>query len=311
MLQYLIILLDDTSVSFCHYDNPRREKRLIPLETLKQGIRFAMMENLTIQFVYPNYELPKDYLTVIESIDHTNIKPIEDDADVWVTNSIDSYSPDVPVVIRLTKSQLFENAVKLCQMIGNSKRLNIIITDIELFTDKDFDAYQELLERLSFEIEQKYIDGKVPQVNILTDRMMLSEMNNCGAGVTSITLAPNSLFYICPAFYYDNHNDNVGDLENGLDIKNEQLYSLEYAPICRHCDAWQCKRCIWINRKTTHEVNTPSHEQCVISHIERNASRKLQNCIRKHIYLSEQVEIKEIDYLDPFEKREQWQWWKK
>jgi len=309
MLQYLIILLDDMSVSFCHYDNPDRKRRLIPLDTLKQGIRFAMMENLTIQIVFPNYELPKDYLNAIESIDHTKIKPTKDGADVWVTDSIGSGFVDVSIVYRLTRSELFEKEDELCQMIEKSKRLNIILTDIESFTNDDFKAYQKTLSRLSLKIEQMYADGENPQVNVLTDRIMLSEMNNCGAGATSIALAPNGKFYICPAFYYDDEDDFVGDLENGLDIKNKLLYQLDYAPICRHCDAWQCKRCIWLNKKTTHEVNTPSHEQCVIAHIERNTSRELLNCICKHDNnLSVKEDIKEIDYLDPFDKINEWQW---
>ena len=153
-----------------------------------------------------------------------------------------------------------------------------------------------------------YVDGKTPQLNVLTDRMMLKEMNNCGAGDTNITLAPNGKFYVCPAFYYEDEADSIGDLEHGLDIKNKQLYRLDHAPICRHCDAWQCKRCIWLNRKTTLEVNTPSHEQCVLAHLERNASRDLLNNIRKYgTFLPEQEEIKEIDYLDPFDKRDEWQ----
>lgn len=41
MLQYLVILLDDTSVSYCHYDNRKSEHRLISLENLKAGILFA------------------------------------------------------------------------------------------------------------------------------------------------------------------------------------------------------------------------------------------------------------------------------
>ena len=32
-----------------------------------------MKENLMIQYVYPDYELPKEYETVIESIDHKKI----------------------------------------------------------------------------------------------------------------------------------------------------------------------------------------------------------------------------------------------
>ena len=105
---------------------------------------------------------------------------------------------------------------------------------------------------------------------------------------------------ITSAFYLDG-SKAVGDLENGLDIKNQQLYRLDHAPICRKCDAWQCRRCVWLNRKTTLEVNTPSHEQCVVAHIERNASRKLLEEIRTLGEFLPEKEIKEIDYLDPFE----------
>ena len=66
MLQYMIILLDDTSTSFCHYDVNTAKKRLINLDDLRAGIRMAMIENMTIQFVYPNYNLPKEYKDVIK-----------------------------------------------------------------------------------------------------------------------------------------------------------------------------------------------------------------------------------------------------
>lgn len=53
----------------------------------------------------------------------------------------------------------------------------------------------------------------------------------------------------------------------------------------------------------TLEVNTPSHEQCVMAHLERNAARNLLASIRsKGTFLPDKPEIKEIDYLDPFEK---------
>ena len=308
MLQYLIILLDDTSTSFCHYDVTKQERRLIPLETLKQGIRFGMMENLMIQYVYPDYELPEEYNAVIESIDHSKIKPNDVETDVLVLNGCaDVEDVNVPVVLRVGKQALFDNEDMVAELMDKTPRLNVVLTDEETFADEDFTTYKSVLERLSTKIEKKYLDGISVQLNILTDRMMLSQMNNCGAGNTNITLAPNGKFYVCPAFYYDDEDDYIGDLENGLNIKNKQLYKQEYAPICRHCDAYQCKRCIWLNRKTTLEVNTPSCEQCVVAHLERNASRELMNNIRKHgIFLPDKEEIKELDYLDPFEKRDKW-----
>ncbi len=318
MIQYLVVLLDDTSVSFCHYCNDRKERRLMPLETLKNGIRYAMKENLNIQLVYPDYPLPKEYLEAIDCIDHTDIKSstLGEKADVVVMDGIGQVDgkQGVSYVLRLSRQELFERVTEVCALLYKVERLNVVITDIESFTDADFERYSNALQTLSDEVEKVYVAGKNVQLNLLTDRMMLDKMNNCGAGETSVTLAPDGKFYICPAFYLTKDEDrigalhtSIGDLQHGLDIKNPQLYRLDHAPLCRHCDAYQCKRCIWLNRKTTFEVNTPSHEQCVVAHLERNASRGLLNAIRKHgTFLPDKEEIKEISYLDPFDVRKEW-----
>ena len=324
MIQYLVILLDDTSVSFCHYQNDKKERNLMPFETLKAGIVYAMKENLNIQFVYPSYPLSEEYLEVIDSIDHTDIKlaNLGDDADVVVMDGINQipgandndFKQGVSYVLRLSKHGLFEEIANVCALLNKVERLNVVITDVENFTDADFERYSEVLRMLSQEVEKLYVAGKVVQLNLLTDRMMLDKMNNCGAGDTSVTLAPDGKFYVCPAFYLTDEDDgmgalhtSIGDVKHGLDIKNPQLYKLDHAPLCRRCDAYQCKRCIWLNRKMTFEVNTPSHEQCVMAHLERNASRDLLNAIRKYgAFLPEQEEIKEITYLDPFDVRKEW-----
>ena len=319
MIEYLIIQLDDTSTSYCHYENPMRKDNLIGLDILKSGILFAMKENLMIQFVYPEYELPSEYKEVIETIDHSKIvsslcedETLRDEADVivyhdWTGLSYGKFEEGKSYVLRTTKADLFERYLFVKDVLSKVTRLNVVITDVESFREEDFVRYKQVLEALSTCLEKLYADGKTPQLNILTDRMMLSAMNNCGAGDTNITLAPNGMFYVCPAFYLEDENDCIGDLENGLNIKNKQLYRLDHAPICSHCDAYQCKRCIWLNRKTTLEVNTPSHEQCVLAHLERNASRELLSRLRKHgTFLPEQEDIKEINYLDPFDKRDEW-----
>lgn len=314
MIQYIVILLDDTSTSFCHYTNEKADRRLIPLQTLKDGICYAMKENLNIQFVYPNYKLPKEYLAAIDSIDHTDIYPAEmsDNADVVVFDSLIAakdyvFKEEVAYLIRTDKVSLFNEYKIIGEILDKVTRLNVVITDIETFTEDDFMDYKSLLSNLAERVEQIYVSGKSPQLNLLTDRIMLEKMNNCGAGDTSVTLAPDGNFYVCPAFYLSADGYTIGDLANGLEIKNSQLYRLDHAPLCRRCDAWQCKRCIWMNRKTTLEVNTPSHEQCVVAHLERNASRKLLIDIRKHgKFMSGSEDIKEIDYLDPFDVKEEW-----
>jgi len=313
MLQHLVILLDDSATSYCHYDS-KKEGKLISLEDLKAGILFAMKQNLMIQFVYPVCDIPAEHKSAIETIDHIKMMPIESlqsrDADVLTCNSFETFIPenmeshkDKIFVVRSSKASLFRANKIIADLIESMTRLNFVLTDPETFTDEDFVSYEQWLEELGDTVEKLYCAAKVPQINLLTDRILLKKMNNCNAGVENITLAPNGKFYICPAFYFDHAEDSIGNVSEGIDIRNVQLYKLDSAPLCRNCDAYQCKRCVWLNRKTTLEVNTPSHEQCVIAHLERNAAEKLCNKLKPVGYFAD-TEIKSIDYLDPFEVRE-------
>lgn len=316
MLKYLVILLDDTSVSYCHYDNTKAERKLISLEDLKAGIFYAMKENLSIQFVYPDYELPAEYKDTINTIDHSTVKPYikGEKADVVVLNDIDElnnveWQQDTAYVLRVGKSKLFACYQNIITALPKVMRLNVVVTDVEMFTEEDFTTYKNILAGFAGAVKKEYVEGRNVQLNVLTDRIMLDAMNNCNAGAENITLAPDGKFYVCPGFYLAGDNADfglgkakvsVGDLKTGLDIKNPQLYRLTHAPICRKCDAYQCKRCVWLNRKTTYEVNTPSHEQCVMAHLERNVSRELLQSLREYGAFMPEKEIKEIDYLDPF-----------
>lgn len=309
MMQYLVILLDDTSVSYCHCDNPHKERRLISLDDLRAGILYAMKQNLMIQFVYPDYELPQEYLDLIDTIDHHDIRGWyagASPADVTVFDK-SVLASETPVgqgvaVLRLTKAELFENAEAIGKFLPKMQRLNIVVTDIETITDEELKRYAGVLEGLASVLKDEYLAGRMPQLNLLTDRMMLDRPNHCNAGVENITLAPNGKYYLCPAFYYSNPDDSI----DPQDIRNQQLLRLDHAPLCRHCDAYHCRRCIWLNRKTTLEVNTPSHEQCVVAHTEREASRRLLAAIREQAMFMPEVEIKELNYNDPFEVRKEW-----
>jgi CXXX repeat peptide maturase len=312
MLQYLIILTDDTSVSFCHYRNKNSNRRLIALDKLKAGILFAMKHNLMVQFVYPDYELPESYETVIESIDHHKIKPssLKEGANVVVYDYGEAVSDQTlarndktTFVLRIRKDELFGGYEEVARLLKRLNRLSLVITDVDTFRKEDFATYKKVLSHLKSVIPETLQADGMPRLNILSDRILLEKMNNCNAGVENITLAPNGKFYVCPAFYMEDENDSAGDPATGVTIPNRQLYELAYAPVCRKCDAYHCKRCIWLNRKTTLEVNTPSHEQCVTAHLERNASRNLLDELQAKGFFTNK-EIKEIAYLDPFDRKE-------
>lgn len=312
-MQYLVVLLDDTSVAYCHANNPLTRQNLMPLETLRKAIIFGMKQNLMIQFVYPKYELPVEYNKVIESIDHIKIG-----REVLVFDTIPAVAYANNLVLRLTIDEFITKHNDIPFLLQQARRINICLTDIENFRDEQIAEYKKALTTLSSVLLSLYKQGKSPQLNILTDRLQLTQMHNCEAGIGNITIAPNGKFYLCPAFYYDEQmgisnrmnyrtkdaSRSVGDMENGLKIPNKQLLELGHAPLCRICDAYHCNRCIWLNQKLTWDNNTPSRQQCIISHLERNAARDLQLQLKEAGY---QVtnEIKEITYLDPFEVKEE------
>lgn len=327
MLQYLVILLDDTSVAYCHADNPLLKRNLIPIETLKKAILFGMKENLMIQYVLPEYDLPQEYYDTMESIDNVKIygslTPLSSmsensDTDIVIYKVVPKTVGSQNIVIRLSFEEMINKRYNIASLLPNINRLNLVITDVDQFTDEQVELYKQALNEWAKILLAEFKRGKQLQVNVLTDRLQLDKMHNCEAGVGNITIAPNGNFYLCPAFYYDermginnrlNHHNpsseqSVGDLERGLQIASPQLLKLDHAPLCRICDAYQCRRCIWLNQKLTWDNNTPSHQQCVLAHIERNASRNMQKQMQQGDFEIKN-EIKEINYLDPFDIREQ------
>ena len=312
MLKYLIVQLADDSVSFCHYSQGRAG-RTIDAQTLRKAIFGAMIENLNIQFVYPDREVSAELKEVIHTIDHADIvgNRCEDEAlrtaaavvafDGWDGFADYDFRAGQAYSVRSSMADLAANAGVLAEALPKVDRVNVALTDIPSATDAALESYRATLAQLAAAVKQEYANGHVVQLNLLTDRMVLNEMNNCNAGNESVTLAPDGRFYICPAFYLDKSH-SAGDVESGPDIPNRQLYDLPHAPICRICDAYHCRRCVWLNRQLTLEVNTPGRQQCVVAHIERNASRQLLSDIRQIGDFLPETDIPEIDYLDPFEK---------
>ena len=208
MLKVLVILLDDMSASYCHYENEKKTYKLISIEDLKMGILFAMKENLTVQFVYPDNELPQEYKELINTISHCKIVPFtsKEQGDVVILNGWEEFyncifEESANYVLRTKQIDFFKNYCQIKDSLENIKRLNVVVTDVEEFTDENFDVYKDCLQGLACELEKIYLNGNTSQLSLLTDRLMLTAMNNCNAGWENITLAPDGKFYVCPAFY--------------------------------------------------------------------------------------------------------------
>lgn len=316
MLSYLVVLLDNTSTSFCHYETFFDEKKLIPHDSLKDVLFFAMKQNLNVQYVFPNYSMPTDYLELIESVENTKIIPVEspywNSGDIVVINTVEHFNnsqlfAERNVVLRISFKDFIENTLLIANALNYIKRLTIVITDVAVLNEDISEQYQNQLMIIADKIAKLYSKRRWVEVNLLTDRLHLYSMHNCNAGVETITVAPDGKFYVCPAFYNVDVSEDygigkakydIGDLSEGVNIVNDYLYKLAHAPICKQCDSYHCRRCVWLNRQMTYELNTPSHQQCVMAHIERNVSRYLLNKLHLlGIFLDKN--IPEVRYLDP------------
>ena len=162
-LQYLVVLLDDTSMAYCHAENPLKERRLMPLDTLRKAILFGMKQNLMIQFVYPDYELPAEYNELIETIDHVKIG-----REVKIFNSVPQSIDGDNVVLRLSVAEFVERQYDIATLLPQAKRLNICFTDIENFKDEQIEDYKRALATLNAVLLNLYKLAKQSQFNLIT-----------------------------------------------------------------------------------------------------------------------------------------------
>ncbi|EQB3123237.1 CXXX repeat peptide maturase, partial [Clostridium botulinum] len=142
--------------------------------------------------------------------------------------------------------------------------------------------------------------GIIKEINVITDTLYIKKMDNCEFGENNFALGPNGKIYICPAFYFEDKNSFIGSLEEGINLKDENLFKFKNAPICKNCDNYQCNRCVFFNRKYTNEFNIPSSLQCRISSIERNASILFrEKALKKNINIGTVRELNRLPYEDP------------
>lgn len=305
MLKYLVIVLDDAAPSYCSYSVTPKNS-VLDIDVLRDVIKWAMKENLQIQMVYREDCLTPEIQDALNQYDYCSIsrKGTGRKNDIICINEWsfpeESLMENAIYVIRTSKSSFFEKYHKLKSLFCHASKVNVVFTDIETFTDEDLTHYESCLMELSDEICRMYQQGKKANFNLLTDRLFLNHRNSCNAGIESIALMPDGQFYICPGFYYDGES-SIGNPSVGVKIKNLYLLVEDNSPICRICNAYQCKRCVWENKRLTREINIPSSQQCKLSHIEQRCSRVLKSKLEEYYVLKSACDIPDNEYLDPFE----------
>jgi hypothetical protein len=321
MVTYLLAILEKGAVPFCCYDNPYyysgAATELMPLATLRQTVRAARENALPVNFIYGRQPLPPAYGELIETVAHVKIIPPELQADypdglVVLDGDDEAVFATLPreerrtMILRIAPHNVTGLSRLFTALLGKFKRLNIHKVAEDHFTAAHLAAYEAELAKIGEVLAKEYPAGREVEVNLVSDRLLLDQMNNCHAGRQHVTVAPNGKCYICPGFYYDNEADCIGMLDEQVaaEFPNSRLLDMDRAPLCTRCDAFHCKRCVYLNKKTTGEFNVPSREQCVTAHMERETSRQLLNSLGMIAPFKDMNRIAALTYCDPLEKLE-------
>ena len=298
-VKYMQFITSDEITPHCSYRNYRKSQNVMSRDIFDKGLKFARDNDY-----FPVF-LGSAELDIENSLNFINSK-----SDIVRSNSfiVCDNNSDVPkeyngnLILLISRNNIKNLYAFIKNLYQTAARVNVILEDIENWNTDDFAGYDSVLNDLVEFIADTYTKGKSFEVNVLTDLLDQKSMCNCDAGENTYALAPNGRIYICPAFYFDNEDSHIGDLDHGINIKNSQLLELENAPICSLCDSYQCLRCKYLNKKLTNEISIPSKIQCRISHLERSKSISLQKLLIKNNLIPNDNIIKEISYTDPLEK---------
>lgn len=254
------ILLDSASPAVCGYSKSDIAERM-DAGTLRRFADARGDLNVDVNVIYPT-ETDKNLAEILSKIPHRPIMP----------ESGSIYRVAERYFITALSFEEFQRDPlgAIDHLLPQADRINIMLHDYAGFNPE---AYRTALLALKEHVMPLWLAGHKLRLNILTDPASLRRPKDCTAGSQSVTLAPNGRYYLCPAFYYNDPDDHIGTVETGWHIPAPELLRRDHAPVCRSCRLNACTRCLFDNRHTTAELNTPSYEQCRKAEIEMAVSR--------------------------------------
>ena len=259
--RYLLIYTDDKAEPHCNYSNVKTDKSFLKMDNkmLEKAILFAEENDLTPIFIgQPQSTYPQ--------------------VDCIVNNKIGNTGK---VYILHVDANRLTNLSDKCTTLFSAgyTRINIIMHSIGNITETSLAVYKDELLKLSEHIVKS---PTTLTVNVLNGRSSeLKNPNGCGAGVNTFTVAPNGKLYICPAFYFQNVQDCIGDLEKGFTTKYLVQLDIENADECKTCKNLNCNRCLFINKNMTNEYLISPSIQCKIAAIEEKIGSMLKHELQK------------------------------
>ena len=302
-----LFMLSDDCIGFCSCGNLYGGgKQTMKKETMIKGLSYTRTNFMKPVFLHSrtqnDYCYMKEFdeyeiLHIIPACRYQEAKKYKEYILVFEGSDLyDMVLHQEKIILNIESSEISKLSGWVEQSFSIADRINLNI--IGMLDDERLKLYEAQLELVKEMIVNLFKQkGKMKELNVLTDILFMEEHGNCGAGDKLLAYGLDGNIYLCPHFYKD--GEHVGNIEDGVLIKNSQLYTKDFFPLCLSCDAYQCENCIYTNKKYTREVNVSPSFQCKKSHVERRVAYKLQQALDKKMGFNHI--LKEITYDDPYD----------
>lgn len=306
----LYFLLSDDYITYCCYDNKNTiSKTYMTKEQIEEGLNFCRKEFFRPVFVHSKSTIQIPKIPVMDEIYIEHIIPVQkyEEAKNYFHNILcvfDKENINLPVEkLNNTILNIHQEDIKylsdfvIC-LFEKAVRVNVNILNLSPRFPEEL--YKKELMKIAEKMEEYINRNEERECNLISDLCYLNYFDNCRAGERSFVYTADQKLYTCAGLYAENLEPSVGTISQGLiHLKNAKLYTHKFQPICQNCDTYQCRNCIYTNKKATNEVNVSPSYQCRKSHIEREVTLWYQKRTGRG---RDRNVLTEIDYRDPIVK---------
>ena len=228
----LQFIMSDNMTPHCAYRNTKNTNDSMTKEIFGKGISFCKENDFTPFILGHNQDIQDtdSYMSI------DNARNSYQNTIVVHDNEIISTTQSENCILLINKNNLNNLFDYISELFKYSYRINLILESIENWDKQDIEMYEQQLDKLIPYIANTYKNSIPVELSVLTDVWNFRTMRNCDAGTASFALAPNGKIYICPAFYFENPDNYVGTLENGIEVKNSDRitsYNVCYTKLLR------------------------------------------------------------------------------
>lgn len=239
-----VIVLTGKEENVCCVSNPRKKIQ----DTMSDEIRQKVLQFCKDRAMEPIFSNKNGY---------GEVKVLDE---IFDQVKEDTLPLNSNLIINLHPKQLSYASNIVNKLLNRNNSIDIRIMDIDSMDLDNIQTYITFLRQIK---DHTFIENlKIMGIMISQDETKL-----CEAQEKKYTIAPNGKIYVCPAFYYNDPNNFIGDIEQGITLKHLENLQNENFNCYNSRTVEGCSKCFYLNKKVTGEYMIPGNKQEILESI--------------------------------------------